>query len=176
MNWDALSAIVEVISTIAVIVTLAYLAIQLRQNRAAANRDANRAIVTDFQRIWSDTLRDRNTNIIIRRALNEWSSLSKAEQLTAHSFLVDLVIHFDTTLSMETYSELGGDTYDAWEDSMLGFIVTSGGREWYAISRYLFVGEVRERIDTRLAEPNTLPPPVTDLPFWQLDDAERGST
>ena len=174
MNWDALGAIGELVSAFAVVVTLGYLAIQLRQNRAAANRDANRAIITDFQRIWSDTLRDAETNLVIRRAMNEWGSLSKGEQLAAHSFFVDLVTHFNTTISSEMYVELGGNTYDAWEDSVLGFIVTPGGREWYAIARYLFVDQVRDRIDVRLNDPDTLPPPVTDMPFWQLDEAEKG--
>lgn len=176
MNWEALGAIGELVSAFAVVVTLGYLAIQLRQNRAAANRDANRAIITDFQRIWSDTLRDTPTNLIVRRAMNEWGSLSKSEQLIAHSFFVDLVTHFNTTMSLEMYSELGGNTYEAWEDALLGFLGTAGGREWYAIARYLFVEKVRRRIDCRLDDPGTLPPPVTDMSFWQLDESERRST
>jgi len=57
MNWDALGAIGELVSAFAVVVTLLYLAIQLRQTRIAAVRDANRTIITDFQRIWTDALR-----------------------------------------------------------------------------------------------------------------------
>ena len=171
MNWDALATIGELVSAFAVVVTLIYLAIQFRQTRVAAAADANRAIITDFQRIWTDAIGDKSTNLIVRRAMNNWDSLSKSDQLTAHVFLTNLVTHFNTTMSME--SATGGDTYDAWENSVLGFVGTAGGQEWYAISRYLFKKGVRGRIDLRLKDQDTLPPPVTEMPFWQLDDDEK---
>ncbi len=173
MNWNALGAIGELVSAFAVVVTLLYLAIQLRQTRITVASDANRAIINDFQRIWTDALSDKRTNLIVRRAMNEWGSLSKSDQLTAHVFLTNLVTHFNITMSMESATALWVDTYAAWEDALLGFIVTTGGQEWYAISRYLFVAEVRKRIDHRLKDPDTLPPPVTEILFWQLDDDEK---
>jgi hypothetical protein len=36
MNWEAIGAIGEVLGALAVIVTLVYLAVQIRQNTAAA--------------------------------------------------------------------------------------------------------------------------------------------
>ncbi len=44
MNWDALGAISETIGAIAVIVTLAYLAVQIRQNTRATHTASHHAI------------------------------------------------------------------------------------------------------------------------------------
>ena len=44
MNWDALGAISETIGAIAVIVTLAYLAVQIRQNTRATQTASHHAI------------------------------------------------------------------------------------------------------------------------------------
>ena len=84
MNWEVLGVIGELVSAVVVVVTLLYVAIQVRETRVAAASDANRAIVTDFQRIWTDALGDKRKNLIVRRAMNEWGSLTKSDQLTAH--------------------------------------------------------------------------------------------
>lgn len=46
MNWEAVGAIGEVIGAIGVIVTLAYLAIQIRQNSAVVRSATRQAIST----------------------------------------------------------------------------------------------------------------------------------
>jgi len=47
MNWDAIGALAEAIGAIAVIVTLVYLAIQLRQNTRAIERSTERGVFDD---------------------------------------------------------------------------------------------------------------------------------
>ena len=47
MNWDAIGAIAELISALAVIITLVYLAIQIRQGRDAINLQTLLAIESD---------------------------------------------------------------------------------------------------------------------------------
>ena len=44
VNWEAVSAIGEIVGAIAVVVTLAYLAVQIRQNTQVARSTARQAI------------------------------------------------------------------------------------------------------------------------------------
>ena len=45
MNWDAIGAVGEVLGALAVVLTLAYLAIQIRQNTAIAKMAAMQNII-----------------------------------------------------------------------------------------------------------------------------------
>ena len=47
MNWDAIGAIGELIGALAVVLTLVYLSIQLRQNTRAVDRSMERAVWED---------------------------------------------------------------------------------------------------------------------------------
>ena len=40
MNWEAITAIVEIVGAIAIVITLAYLAVQIRQNSATVKLPA----------------------------------------------------------------------------------------------------------------------------------------
>lgn len=47
MNWEAIGAVSEIIGVIAVIVTLAYLAVQIRQNNDLLRSESRQALVTN---------------------------------------------------------------------------------------------------------------------------------
>ena len=55
MNWDAIGAIAESIGAIAVVVTLMYLTMQLRQNTKAIEHSTDRAVFEDAYK-WMYTL------------------------------------------------------------------------------------------------------------------------
>jgi hypothetical protein len=80
MNWDAISAIGETIGATAVIVTLIYLAIQIRDSakasRSAAVTDATTAMQTFYQELGSNPQSSR----LFLNGLTSPDSLSKEDQ------------------------------------------------------------------------------------------------
>ena len=87
MNWDAIAGFAEVISAIAVLITLAYLAIQTRDNvrvmRSRAVWDAQLSFVEV-----NELLGDGGTvsELIYRAALPDSEELSPYEKYLAHRF------------------------------------------------------------------------------------------
>ena len=51
MNWDAIGAVGEIIGAIAVVASLIYLAIQVRQSRASSEREAAFEMIRSFQTV-----------------------------------------------------------------------------------------------------------------------------
>ena len=49
MNWDAVGAMSELVGAIAVVVTLIYLAVQIRLNTRAIRQDTGHAITGEFR-------------------------------------------------------------------------------------------------------------------------------
>lgn len=56
MNWEALGAVAEPIGALGVIATLAYLAVQIRQNTRAVRAQTYDSFVSQF-RSWNEPMR-----------------------------------------------------------------------------------------------------------------------
>ncbi len=100
MNWDALGAIGEIVGSVAVVITIAYLAVQMRQSRRfakSASVNQSRAAVIDFLRGLSD-----NTEIakIYSAGMKDRSSLEDHERLR-----FDLVIFQMLRITETAYLE-----------------------------------------------------------------------
>jgi len=80
MNWESVSAIGEMLSAVAVIVTLIYLAIQIRDSarasRSAAVTDATTAMQAFYQELGSNP----QTSLLFLSALRNPGSLSQEDQ------------------------------------------------------------------------------------------------
>ena len=174
MSIAELGALGEFLGFFAVLATLVYLAVQTRQTRNLATIQAARDVIADFQLLWSTLGEDREKTRLIRIAVNDWNALRANEQMVAHSFFVNLIIHLTSALEQEDRLPELKNFIRGWEDNVLGFLQCEGGRIWYEISEPLFLDGVRNRIAERLANAEDLPPSWTDLmPWWNLDEADR---
>jgi hypothetical protein len=82
MNWDALGAIVEIIGAIAVLVTLFYLATQIRQSNATARFETTRELMAQF----NDLNRLYATDSTVRQVLLKEGDLSREEQEQLYTY------------------------------------------------------------------------------------------
>ncbi len=164
----------DFLGAIAVLGTLLYLAVQIRQNKYAIERDSTRSIITDWQAVFSSLAADQEFARIIRRAVNDWDGLSKNEQLRAHVFFSNLFTHYGNAIRMETeeLSEMIAD----WENNIIGLLLTPGGSAWYATTKDWFFDEPVERLNRRLSNLQDAPPSwSSSMPWWQVDDSDRPS-
>jgi hypothetical protein len=102
MNWEAISAIGEIIGAISVVITLFYLAIQLRQNTSQVKHSAVATEIAAYQdmigriselnglRIASSELAD-----LILKGASDLESLSDSERSRYISWNASLIRHGD---------------------------------------------------------------------------------
>ena len=87
MSWEAVSAIAEVVGVIAVVISLVYLAVQVKGNtqqieRAAqANRTQNWQAVTENFNVWRQMLAMPGNAEIWIKGINSLDDLSRKERL-----------------------------------------------------------------------------------------------
>lgn len=168
MSIQDLGALGEFLGLFLVLATLVYLALQTRQAKQVAASETARGVVSDFIGLWGTITRDAEFADIIRRAVNDWDSLSKTEQLRSHSFLSDLTAHF-VAASKASYIDDLVSFLKSWEENLLGALQTPGGSHWWEECQFFFDPEVVEQLNARLAEPDELPPAWTSVPWWQLE-------
>jgi hypothetical protein len=149
MNWEAIGAIGEVGGAIAVVITLVYLARQIRHS-AEATRIA--AYHQGQEQLWSmagiistspelaDTL---------ARALNSgFDSLEFAEQVRLESALSPLYFGFESMLTLHEQGHIDPELWDNVFDNNFRLIGSKLGREYLATRR----GSISRRLEAKVNE------------------------
>jgi hypothetical protein len=135
MNWEALGAIGELIGAIAVVVTLIYLAGQLKQNTRAMQSGTRETFLNGLQTVNGYAL--QNSDVLHR-------GLFQREELSGEEFTRFLtIVHAALNAYEALYSEyLAGHVDEAfWESKarQIQFTITgpSGRKAWFDYT-YLF--------------------------------------
>lgn len=79
MNWDVIAAIGEIVSALAVVISLIFVGIQVRQNTVVTERANARQTASDHQRSLENFLDETMADIILR-GLEALDSLTQVER------------------------------------------------------------------------------------------------
>lgn len=168
MNWDAVSAIAEVVGVIAVVVSLVYVGLQVRQNTVQLRHDnLLGSIRGTLDTNWLYH-RDAETFDIFRRGLSSFDQLSPKDKACFHSLLVDLSFYFEVVRNMVASGLIDPEALVVNQRFLIGILITPGGSEWWALARKTepMPRVAMDYIDSILASDGADTPPITDLQPW----------
>ena len=151
MTIIELGAMGELVGSIAVIFTLAYLAFQVRQNTAQQRSDA---IVT-IQHGQNDVLKQMADASVVRAyALTADGSkpVSIEEKARAIIWVLQYINHFEIVLDAYKNKQLPKEKYEVWEGFAVAIVASPGIRDWWDNEGGIFAFQsgVREVIDNKL--------------------------
>lgn len=137
MNWEAIGTVAEVVGAGAVVVSLAYLAVQIRQNTRQVE-EQGRAQRFAALGVLFDNWRNFRTNIISdSRAANIWrrgnadlSQLNEDERVAFDFLMVDLMWGFAANWMVGVDEGLGSYLRDDIADNLLIY-ASPGLRVWW---------------------------------------------
>lgn len=168
MNLQDLAAIGESVGGLAVLVTLVYLAYQLRQTarleRAAGQRDLLSQV-----RSWIElTAVNPDLFPVLQRGLNDLDSLSPAEKERCSAWVWSLLFLAEQALYMERDGVIHGVSYQGFLDATLAVVATPGGRVLWSGIRNAIGDDISNHIDRALERraPDA-PDWTTLLPHWR---------
>jgi hypothetical protein len=151
MNWEAIGAVGEIVGALAVVVTLAYLAIQIRQTNRIARAESYGKII-DAHVGHHRALYSRPEMIgIWRRGLSNYRELNQDEQGLFHTFIGPIVLEFQKYLYLYRQGLIPEGTFQMFENDTVASLLSPGGRQWWDVSKGKWP-EVREYLDRRIVE------------------------
>lgn len=155
MNWEAIGAIGETLSAVGVIVTLVYLAIQLRQNTRALRSNSWQAIQESEQRF--DDLFSKHPEICelwVRASEGGLECLdSEAERLQFNSLAKQLIDQFQTHHYQYERGLIETEMWQTWATQFKEDVASYKGlREVIAIRRPHLRASFRQFVDEHLRE------------------------
>ena len=147
MNWDALGAIGEIAGAVAVIVTLIYLARQIRQNTvatrlstshsiASAARDWNRPLLNDPELAWT-----------FQVGTEDPSRLDPKEQARFIELCFSLFRMFEDALYQYHQGALDPDVWEGYERLYAAYARAPGFQAYWKERRTTFRPEFQRFID-----------------------------
>ena len=147
MNWEAIGAVGEAVGAIAVVVTLAYLAMQIRQNTGATRAASHHAVIealnqgnlaqaqdAELAQIWVSGLKDRGV-------------LTEVERQRFDSLCLAYFHVFD---SLWYSAKVGTAERDLLRSEEKGFVYlmdSSGVYDWWEANPYAFSPEFRNYME-----------------------------
>jgi hypothetical protein len=93
LNWDAIGAVGEVMGAVAVLVTLGYLAVQIRQNTQSVSTSVYESAMSGFNALTRDLTANADLASILIRAHADPASLDENEQLRLNAYIRSYANH-----------------------------------------------------------------------------------
>ncbi len=129
MNWDALQAVAELGGAVGVLISLVYLAVQIRQNTAsvqsAAVSRASEILNRTRNRLWEDPEAVR----IYLLALSGVRVEDVEDAARARLLFVALARDYEAIFHQKMAGQLPEGMWEGWRKEMLAIFTTSGGRD-----------------------------------------------
>lgn len=159
MNWDAVGAIAELLGALGVILSLAYLGVQIRQNTrqlTVHSRELRIAaidsIASSFSRFRDPLIRDPELAALWLRGNEDYNALDPVEKVRVGRLMQELFWAHQNTWAR--YVE-GATTEESWQDqcrAIAANLRNPGVRAWWAETRSIYADEFEEVVEALLRD------------------------
>lgn len=152
MNWEALGAIAELIGGVAVLVTLVYLALQVRQNNQM-QRQQILAHQTNHYVANSHVLSGNGELMNIFRKASTGEEMTQLERWRFGTFMFGILENFQEMYFLNKVGVQYEFRVTGMRKSVFRYLSTPGGKVWWdSVREKQFVNEFRDYIDQLLRE------------------------
>jgi len=142
MNWDALGAIAEIFGALGVIITIAYLAVQVRQNSRQVASSLNESIRNGINETTRIMAGNPETARVFRVGVEDPKLLNESE-----------LYQFDALLTLTFYGQQQAFVNGQIDSYALEWILQLPGvRYWWAEYSFLLTREFRDHVNDLLEE------------------------
>ena len=151
MNWEAIGAVGEIVGAFGVIVSLLYLAVQIRGDarakRAATVHEQSEAVRSFLQMIATD----QELGAIYLRGLRDFQSLEDWDHVRFSSHLGFLFRVFEENFFQWDEGNLDAHLWRGFESPIIDMLAYPGVREWSSTRSHWYSMPFGEFIQTKMS-------------------------
>lgn len=136
MNWDAVGALSELIGAVAVIITLIYLAVQVKQATIASRFAATATVHNNFNHTSSVFSTGDNDTMVSHRAMKSLDGLTEQQIFRFGAQLYAIYCHFDMVYHLHLKGSVDEDEFIRALLLLRWFHQTSGVQTWWHANTY----------------------------------------
>ena len=143
----------EFVGAIAIVVTLVYLATQIRQNTRQIRNEGHAGISDSYNEILRQLLADNELFKLVVLGSQGWDNLSAFEKSRFHIFFHQHLNHYRMANQLHDKGAIDDDVFGSVEDLHLNVLANPGTRIWWQmVGASLVEDGLRDRIEEGLAD------------------------
>ena len=131
MNWEALGATADMIGSLGVIVTLGYLAVQIRQNTRSVRGAAYQSIIESIASANDMLANNPQLSGVFRAGQEGTSELTEDETRTFHHLMNSFVRRFENVHLQDSRGLLEREDWSGFLESGLNLLSKKGAGAWW---------------------------------------------
>ena len=152
MSWEVIAAIAQVIAAVAVIPSLLYLAVQIRNQ----NKETRRAAADGFVLHWTEFRKSMSDNAdlaaIYLRGIRSFEDLDPVERLRFGSALGRIFVLSEGLYVFYLDGSLSPDLWKAVEETTADIAAYPGVQSWWTTRKHWHSAKFRAVVDRMIAE------------------------
>ena len=147
MNWDLAAVLSQVVSALAVVVSLIYLAQQIRAQTRESRLVATRELAQDFRNLVAEVSQDEDLFALFRRSLNNYDSLDEEERARIHMHFYSRIfgLHEQVHLHLK-HKHIDTMFLESIQNRFSELIQTEGFKAWWRRNSYIYTAEFQDYI------------------------------
>ena len=147
MNWEAISAVGQVVGALAVVISLIYLARQVGSSARETRIASGRAWVDRFIRLLQQLAEHPDLNDLFYRGNKDFKSLEQAEQGRLASFFHQIFRTYEEVYHAQLEGQLDGRVWRDVYVITLEVIGTPGAQAWWRSRSHWYSEDFAKHID-----------------------------
>ena len=167
MNWAAIGAVGEILGAIAVVATLIYLTVQLKQNSLQIRLSSSQTAANNYSGRIIEVLSDPELLSLWRSGLRSFSTLTLDEQARFHAAMLGFQSSFTTNYQLHVEGVISDSLFKSWADDWVRILKCPGAAEWWELFGNSDI-EQRTYIE-KLVSDSDQSPLIDVVPFLRKD-------
>lgn len=152
MSIQDLGSLGEFIAAIATLITLAYLAVQIRQNTQSVRASTFHEAISDFAHGIEELNKDADLTRIWYEGLQNFENLSQLEQQRFATYLTAILRRYENILYQTEQGTLDPNAMLGMHSHMKYAMSQSGSQAWWARGKNLFNAELQQHVESKLMQ------------------------
>ena len=152
MNWDAVAAIAELIASAGVIVSLVYLATQIRRQTSENLLSASHQLASQLDHIWSGVSDNAEFAELYYRGIKDFDSLDRVEKVRIAAFFARMMRILESMYSRHLLKQIDPAIWPGIEVTCRELSCYAGFQVWWANTSHWFTEEFRAWVLDCMAE------------------------
>ena len=150
MNLNDLANIGQVIGALAVVISLIYVAFQIRQNTNAVRTATAQAVHEHFAKWYQLVAADAELSKIVATGLRDYGSLSEQERVRFIATYMSFLSYSQNAFLKWREKLLAPPLWMGWELVIMNLVCAPGGKDFWKDRGYMFGEEFRRHVEDDL--------------------------
>jgi hypothetical protein len=166
MNWDAVSAVSELIGSVAVVLSVLYLGVQVHRSTRVARLATQDAAATALREVTKPFMENAEVERIWRVGLEDLNALSTEDRARFFHATYQFLKAFETIHFHYVYGLMDRQLWEGWRGLLRHYITAPGIAHYWKLRPEVFSERFRKFVDT-------LEPPADQRTVGSLVEQEQ---